>query len=272
MSACPSCRAPAAPDAAFCARCGNPLLSAAGDLPAIERLIDQRARAILQEEKDEAARQQRLAAQNAEHAAMRQSLQTQVTAARTALDESIREPSTALGSIQRSIRAVALVVFGIAVFPGSGLPIHIFLVPLSGTSPAAVVCPLVCDGCSASARTFSWNFEGSWESMNGRMGYAFICKNRQIDIDPLNESDIAGDTPMNVALQPYMLSSFLVWIVETIVCVPVLALLLGPYFGLRRRARALARRPQLQAAFDKAEADLRAFDGPDAGQDARPYR
>lgn len=272
MSACPACHAPAAPDAAFCARCGNPLLAPAGDVAPIERLIDERARAIVQEERDALARQQREAAQQAERQSMRQSLQARVDLARKALTDNTSEPASALGSIQRSIKRVAMVVLAVALFPGSGLPIHIFLIPLTGTSPAAVACPLVCDGCSASARTWSWNFEGSCESMNGRMGYAFVCKNPHIDIAPLTENDVAGDTPINVALQPYMLSSFLVWIIETLVCVPFFAFVLGPLFGLRRRARVFAQRPSLQAQLEQAEAALRAFDGTDAPQGERPYR
>lgn len=238
----------------------------------MERLIDERARAIVEEEKAARAREETAAREESARRERKAALTQRVDATRKALEANRSQPTTVVGSCLRSARNVALVSLALGLFPGVGMMFHLFLFPAFGVSPAAVVCPLVCDECSAAARTFSWNFKGSWHSENGRMGYAFVCANPRYDIDRLELSQVAGNTPTNAALQPYMLSSFLSWMAEVAVSVPCLALLFGPPFGLRRRGRLLGERPKLEEALASAEAELKAFEKhvPDAADS--PYR
>jgi hypothetical protein len=259
MIACPMCGVRYERASRACANCGAPLpgwdgveVPAAGE-PDLDRIVDERARMIVQYERDAEAERLRREAQ-------RDQLQKEVARARALRDGNLREPPTALGSIARSIRRIALATLIFGLFPGTGLMVHMFLFPLLGVSPAAPVCPLVCDGCSPWARTFFRNYEGDWQEKNGRMGYAFVCENPRIPIDDLGTNDVEDD-PMNTKLQPYMLNSFTVWMAEVAICVPALALLFGPIGGLRRRARVLRERGQREADLAEAEKRLRVFEG-----------
>jgi hypothetical protein len=268
MIHCTKCGAEAPEAATFCARCGA-AMGGAGE-HALEQLIDERAKAIVAAERALEAKTEADAVQEREREQRRSELEADAASARKALAENAAEPATVVGSVARSMRRVAWLALGIGLFPGIGLMIHLFLIPAFGSSPAGVVCPLVCDGCSPSARTFSWNFRGSYHSENGRMGYAFVCKNPKIDVDRLSVSDI-WNRKTNEELQPYMLSSFLSWMCEVLVCCAFATLALGPIFGVRRRRRILAARPGLEAWLARAEAALRAFDGPQVEPEG-PYR
>jgi hypothetical protein len=258
----------------LCANCGAPLPGWSGDGPGdgvevvaatgLDELIDQRARAILDRERAAEAERARRAADHARLAAARTQLEQACKEARKRRDDNLREPRTVFGSAFVSMIVVAVFTLVVGLFPGTGLMAHLFLVPVVGFSPAGLACPAVCDGCSPWARAFSWNFKGDYQENNGRMGYAFVCANPAIDVDQLRASDIPHD-PLNTRLQPYMLSSVVVWLLEVAVCVPGLALLLGPIFGLRRRRRVFRERAQREADLVQADAALRDFQAAHAG-------
>jgi hypothetical protein len=264
MAACPKCEAPCTDDAHFCAKCGAVVGADAG---ALERLIDERARQIVADEKErERAANQRVAEEERRRRD-RDALVKQVESAKTELEANQREPVTVIGACLRSMRNVLITAAIIGFFPG--VLLHTFLIPAFGTSPAGVACPLVCDGCKSPARTFSWNYKGSWQSNNGRMGYAFVCSNAKIDVQTLTESDMF-DSNTNDALQPYMLNSFAVWMVEYVVLVPCAPLLFGPFFGFKRRRRALDQARPLEDALARAREKLAAFDH--KPEPTEPYR
>lgn len=218
----------------------------------MERLIEERVEAAVARRESEKDAQAARAARRAE-------LANGVEQARKALAASRSEPKTALGSCARWIRRIAVGALGFGLFPGTGLMVHLFLIPLFGHSPGGVVCPWVCDGCTRSARVFSWNFRGNWHTKNGQMGYAFVCAHPTLDIESLTVNDVSRTR--NEELQPYMLSSLLSWMAEVAVCVPVLALVLGPIVGLRRRRRARLEEPELERALAASEHALARFDG-----------
>lgn len=269
MTSCLQCGATCADDAAFCAACGSPLKGAAA--AAIERMIDARARAVVQEENDARARAEAASRRDAANEAEVARLSDRASAAREALAQNLAESASWLGSCLVSVKRVATIALIVGLFPGCGFVIHTALLPAFHVTPAGIVCPLVCSGCSASARTIGWNFKNlSWHSENGRMGYAFMCRNPTIDVEPLTRSDVDRDSALNRALQPYMLSSFVAWMLEVAITVPLIALALGPIYAVRRRRRVLAERPGLQAALADAEAALQAARGADAPREADP--
>ncbi len=188
-------------------------------------------------------------------------LNKRVVHLRNALETNRSEQATLFECCVASMKRVAKWSLALALFPGFGLMIHMFLIPAIGRSPAGVVCPLVCSSCTSPARTYSWSYSGSWRSGNGTMGYAFICTNPEIDTADLDKMAIIRS--LNARLQPYMLNSFVVWMTETAVCVPLITLVLGALFGVRRRRRILDQKPQLEQLetnLASAEAALRAFD------------
>ncbi len=199
MGTCSKCGASYAEDARFCAHCGE--VVGAEELARLkEKQEELRVRAAkLAEERAESVRHEaeRL------HEQQRARLRDAVNAARAKLETSREEATSVLRTAFESIKGLG---WGILtpIFIGS-LLFHMIVFPAIGRTPAEVVCPLVCSGCSRPARVFSWNFRGQWHSENGRMGYAFVCSNTKIDVRGLTESDI---WTRNRALQPYMLNAF----------------------------------------------------------------
>jgi hypothetical protein len=265
VAACPKCSASCADDAQFCAKCGAVVGADAG---ALERLIDERARQIVAEEKDRERAEEQRAAEEDQKRRQRENARDQRDDAKKELDANRAEPVGIFGACLASMRRVLITAAIFGVFPG--ILLHTFLIPAFGTSPAGVVCPAVCDGCTAPAKTFSWNYKGSWHSENGQMGYAFVCTNPKIDVAKLTESDI-WDSHTNDALQPYMLNSFAVWFVEYALLLPIAVLVLGPFFGVRRRKRTLDKRRPLEEALARAQARLDALEAKPP-EPTEPYR
>jgi hypothetical protein len=265
MAACPKCEAPCADDAQFCAKCGAVVGPDAG---ALERLIDERARQIVAEEKAQERDEKERVEREEQRKRERENLVTQLADARKALDDNKAEPDGILGACLKSTKRVLVTAAIAGVFPG--VFVHLFLLPAFGRSPASYVCPQVCNVCTAPARTFSWNYKGSWHSENGQMGFAFVCTNPVIDIEKLTVTDL-WDDKTNADLQPFMLNSLAVFLAEYAVLVPISVLVLGPYFGIRRRRRALAQTRPLEEALARAQQRLDAFDKP-AAESAEPYR
>jgi len=176
-----------------------------------------------------------------------------VDQAYTALEKHKDEPTSIVGAFVRSITWWSFGVFCAVV-----LMLHMVVLPIMGTSPAGIVCPLVCRGCTSPARVFAWSYRGPWHSENGREGYAFVCTHPKVDVRALTDSDVAHSR--NAELQPYMISSLTAGLVEALLFVPVVVLVLCPIVGKRRRRRVLAERSVLEEALHSAEQELAAFD------------
>ena len=110
---------------------------------------------------------------------------------------------------------------------------------------APLVCPWVCDGCRAPARVWDWDFEGSWHTQNGQMGYAFVCTNPSIDIERLSSDDV--ESRLNEELQPYMLNGFAVFFLEGAMLAPPLCLAWLLLSARGRRGRLEAEERRLEA-------------------------
>jgi hypothetical protein len=200
------------------------------DQDELERLIDERARAIVEKEKAERL----LLAQEAAEKE-RAELDEEERRFVVLQQKNASQPRTLAGSWLLSARAGIVTAFFFCIFPG--LLLHMFLFGAIGRSPAALACPYVCEGCTAHARVFSWNYEGNWHRQNGQMGYAFICANPVVDIDKLTEWDVVSDDALNARLQPFMMSSVSSWGIEFVLLFP-LGVLAAP-LGTRRLRRTL---------------------------------
>lgn len=109
----------------------------------------------------------------------------------------------------------------------AGAPISMIAFHALGFSPAgAVLCPLQCENCSGPGRAFAWNFEGSWEEKKGRMGFALVCNNPEIDPAQLTVSRI-WEPSTNERLQPYMVDGILTFFVEGLMVAAALGLVVG---------------------------------------------
>jgi len=229
---------------------------------ALERLIDERAHAILAQEKaanallEDQARQE-AAAQRAREAAQRarEELQAQLKTASAAYAENMTEPATFIGSVLRSMVVILIATFVLGLLPFVGGITSGFLFPAIGFTPSSVVCPYLCTGCKASARVV--------RSHSGQ-GHTFLCKNDTVDVNTVSYYDVGEDR-----LKPYILSGdgpnphfewFTGCVVDALVVAPFMAVLFGPLAGVRRRRRRLAERPDLKAKLDALEEQLRLRD------------
>jgi hypothetical protein len=229
-------------------------------------MIDERAHAILAEEKAANARLAEQAAQKAAAHRAREELDAQVKVASDAYNENLTEPPTLVGSVLRSMVVIFITTFVLGALPFVGGMTHGFLFPAIGFTPSSVVCPSVCDGCEASARVV--------RSSSGK-SHAFLCKNDRVDVTTVSYNDLGQDR-----LKPYILSCntgdkphfgwFTGCIVDALVIAPCLAVLFGPLAGVRRRRRRLAERPELKAKLDALEEQVRLLDA--KAPSAPPFR
>ncbi len=70
-----------------------------------------------------------------------------------------------------------------------------------------------CDKGSGPCRAVAYNFKGSWQPDKGGMGYALLCHNPTYDADKLTTEDVRS-TPLNDALQPYLVHGIAAYLVE----------------------------------------------------------
>ena len=259
MAVCPKCKEPSAEGVVTCAKCGTLLPDA------LERMIDERAHAIVAQEKATTALVEERAAHEASDKRDREALDAELKAASAAYDENMSEPATLAGSVFRSIVVVAVIAFVLGLMPFAGGMVHNFLYPAIGFTPSSVLCSHLCDGCEASAHVV--------RSHSGK-SHVFLCKNKTIDVTKVTYYDVG-----QYRLQPYVLSgdaaqTHLGWftgcVIDALIVSPCLALLLGPILGMRRRTRRLAERADLKAKRDTLLERVRMLDA--QPPDAPPYR
>lgn len=98
-----------------------------------------------------------------------------------------------------------------------------------------IACPFVCAGCSPSAKIFTWGDKGHrWQRGKGRNGYAFVCKNPDVDLASVSDGNIVA-LAKSEALQPYMLDGIVAWALESVVAIIVLTPLVAAALRLRQR-------------------------------------
>jgi hypothetical protein len=260
MAVCPKCNESSVAGVLTCSKCGTVLPEA------LEKMIDDRAHAIVERDKAANAEAEDRAAQKLVEKKEREKLDEDLKAASAAYDENMTEPPTLGGSIVSSMIGVAIVAFILGLLPfGGGVTTYV-LYPVIGYTPASVFCPWVCDGCERSARVV--------RSRSGK-SHIFLCKNTTVDVTKIAYDDADQD-----AMRPYQLSGngarnphfgwYTTVILETLVVTPCLALVLGPIFGIRRRKRRLAMRPDLKAKRDALLERVRLLDA--EKPEAPPYR
>jgi hypothetical protein len=256
-----------------CSQCGGPnddavarciycdALLAAPTLPAsIDALIEQKARAILQETraKDEARasfigllarRVARLAREAREEAERHASL----AKARVALEDMRRRLDRALaqrpGLLYMSkgltlLVAVFAFLLGGIVFPSCVEP------GMDRSLVAArLLCPAECDGCRGPGRIFTWH-----ESSGGSEGNVSVqlCHNTRVDVDALAWSEVAARSDAD--LKPYRLTLWTSVPLDTGIVFAALMLVV-PFLAGRARRRGVARD---RAAYAEGVARLEA--------------
>ena len=233
MTTCPKCNESSADGVAACEHCGALLPGA------LERMIDERAHAIVAQEKATNGLIVERAVKKATDRRAGRKLDEELQAASAAYDKNMSEPATMAGSVLRSVVVVAIVTFVVGVLPFGGGLAHDFLYPAIGFTPSSVLCPYVCNGCEASAHV-----------VRSGKSNAFLCKNPAIDVTKVSFNDVGDDR-----LKPYVLSGhgpdahigwFTGCVLDALIVTPFVALLLGPLLGLRRRRRRLAERADLK--------------------------
>jgi len=261
---CVQCHQPLPMTATFCNQCGRAVDADKDGVPdAIGRLIEAKARAIVAEEqsiRDEVAEREKAAATlkklDEDHAQLQKQLEMNA-----------RLPRSFAGAL---FHVSFVTTIGVAMlWLVLGVLVHLFLFAVIDVSPAGLVlCPSHCEGCSGPGRVYAWHYKGPWRSENGRMGYALVCHNREIDIDKLSYEEVRGDK--NVALQPYMISGVGAFFVEGLVLAPSIGLLVGIWLAGSRRRVYDAKRAALQAHVRANQAARAALSAPVA--DATTFR
>lgn len=129
-----------------------------------------------------------------------------------------------------------------------GVLVHFFVFGLVGRSPAGLACPLLCDGCKGPGRVFSWDYEGSWESAKGQMGYAFLCQAPGVDVDQLGWYELSS--ARNAELQPFLVNGFLTWAIEGVLLVLVAAVVITALRLIGHEEKVERRQVELQRKLD----------------------
>ncbi len=271
MITCQHCSVQLPEGARHCMACGRPL----GALPAksIEQLIDERARAIVAEEKEAASREEK-----------RAGLRKAVKEARAELRDFEARWSDDSPLMTKSARrhphalVAAILVGGAAVL--NVVP-HLGIFPALDWTPAVVVCPAICDGCSSSMHTLYQHWKDNDSDV---ISEKHLCRNPRLDVDKvgLTFDELQGATAEQV--EPYLVNEWLVYLIETLVWI-ALALPFLPLIAAYRRARRDRQHLEVEAlkaeytaekaqVLAAAEAELAAFEGYSALPPTRepPYR
>ncbi len=140
--------------------------------------------------------------------------------------------------------------------------LHLMVIPYMNWTPAGWVCPLVCEGCSMSARTIHFPNERG----DSEVDEVAVCRNRTIDVDRESVDDILKGSPSR--LDPYRLRGAAIVAVE---CGLWLALMM-PLLSILVRRNGWALRDELEAALARAKADLRSAKVTGREDSSEPYR
>jgi hypothetical protein len=216
--------------ATFCNNCGRPVDADKDGVPdALGNMIEQKARAIV----DEKERQREEAAARDKAAVALKKLEEERAKLEEQLKGNERLPRSWFGAFFHisMVTAIIFVFFWLTL----GALVHLFLFGALEVSPAGpLLCPGHCDTCDGPGRVISYNYKGPWHSNNGKMGYAFICHNKEYNVEGLSPSDVRSE-PLNTKLQPYIISGFLTYVVEGAIMAPTLGILVALFTAQKRR-------------------------------------
>lgn len=269
---CPKCGGPASHAAERCLYCGA-VLDAPVAATELDALIEQKARAVLQQERDAAA-----ALRSRDEA--RSSLLGVLSARSARLSAEARRQDAAkaelakarvsLGDMQRRLEranaerpGLLRLTWPLAVFAAivaclvGGIILPACIEPLMGRSlvAAQLLCPGECDGCRGPGRIFTWH-----ESSSGYEGNVStqLCHNRMVDVDALPWMEVSSHE--DDSLKPYRLTMWAsvpldagIVFVATMLVVPVLA-------GRGRRRTVARQRVTYAEAVERLEATIAAME------------
>ena len=252
---CVQCQQQLPITATFCNQCGRPVDADRDGVPdALGNMIEAKARAIIAEE-------QRLrdAVVERDRAAIAlKKLDEESTLLHTQIEGNARLPRSVGGALFHV--AFVNTIMAAIVWLLIGVPVHLFLFALIDFSPAGVaLCSSACDGCSGPGRVYAWNYKGSWHTENGRMGYALVCHNREVDIDKLTTTQIRQQ---NEKLQPYMVSGVKAFFVEGLLLAVGIGLISGLFRARSRPSAYDAERAALQEKLRVNQAARAALGAP----------
>lgn len=222
--------------ATFCNACGRPVDADRDGVPdALNKLIEERAvQAVERREQERAAAK--------EHQERLTRLTAETAAVELALKQNEVLPRSWFGAFRHLSAVIGIGVF--MLWLPFGFLFH-FIFGGIGVSPAGpVLCPSHCDTCEGPGRAFAWNYKGSWQSNKGRMGYALVCHNKEINIDKLDWTEVRSE-PLNTQLQPYMIHGVVAYFSEGLVLAPVIGITLGLALAGKKRVRYDAERVEL---------------------------
>lgn len=223
----------------------------------LERLIDERARAILAEEKAEVARAEAAAARAEERRrkeARREELEA--AAAKMARELALLRKYQGRGfPMPRSFLGWGIIAVLVALL---GMVPHFILFPALHWTPASFVCPLVCEGCSPSMRIMTDCNSVGDTTYCGESTY--LCRSSKVDVDAIL---VLSDGERS----PNKLNAFFVELLESLFSV----LILWPLYRRWDRRNELKDDARLVEELARTEAELKALGGAKLGA-ADPYR
>jgi hypothetical protein len=207
-----------------CGHCGVPLDADRNGVPdAVERLLEEKARAMVEEARLRERREQQEQREHEERTEREQREREQ----HEKLVRELTEAREALEKVRRSPRRTwALSRFGAGIIAFFtliiGLPLTFAAGAISGRSlPGEVLCRTVCEGCSAPGRVFSW----TTISGGGRSGHSrTLCTNPAVDVERIDWSE-ANDEALHTAYElpgwQEGLFAFAVWFLLGAAVLPV---------------------------------------------------
>lgn len=254
---CVQCQTLLPMTATFCNSCGRPVDADKDGVPdALGNMIEQKARAIVEQKEKQ---KEDAAARAAADAALKK-LDAETALLQKQLETNERLPRSWFGAFA-NISLFSTIMFGI-FWLSLGTLVHLFLFAAFDWSPAGpILCPSHCDTCDGPGRVFAYNYKGPWHSENGRMGYAFVCHNKEVAIDALTANDVRSN-PLNTKLQPYMISGFAVYAVEGLILAPSIGILAGLSLAQKRRKEYDIERAALQQKIRNNNATRAALGAP----------
>jgi hypothetical protein len=263
---CLSCGAPLDMTKVSCPMCQTPVDADGDGVPdALAKMVEDKARRMIQADRDAEAARAREAARIASEAAASAALSAdreRLERARAQLVETDAAPRP----LWYMSVASALLLFAVSAL-GGGIIAPACIEPIAldrSIAAGELLCPSVCDGCRGPGRVFTWHESGG--SYEGNVSTQ-LCHNPHVDIDQLTWMNVTGREDND--LKPYRLTLWTSVPIDFGILFASL-LVVGPFWGGRIRRRSLdALHVALTEQIDALEARVR-----EAPRDERggPYR
>ena len=209
---CVQCQAELALGMTACPSCGRPVDADGNGLPdSLDQMVQSAAKkAVAEERAQERAREEQGA-----RAKERRMLELQ-------LQENALTPRTWVGlALYRARNTFLVMLFVMATM---GIPIRMVLASGGIGLSGPLLCVVQCPECGPPGRAFAWNYRGSCQENQGRMGYAYVCSNPRVDVSTLQWIDVRTQ-PLNDVLQPYMVHGALTFVGDVLVGAALVSLL-----------------------------------------------